>query len=150
MPDLKFAKEGEKAPAADLSAVAWLQGHWRGEAFGGVTEEVWSAPLGGSMMGAFKLVVNGEVQLYELETISEEAGSLVFRLRHFHSDLKGWEEKDEFVAFNLVQVEPGKVWFDGLTVERVSDNDIRITVAIENDGKVREERFDYQRVLNGH
>jgi hypothetical protein len=41
------------------------------------------------MMGPFKLVVENEVQFYEIETISEENGTFVFRLKHFHRDLKG-------------------------------------------------------------
>ena len=31
---LKFT-EDTVSPKADLAAVAWIQGHWRGEAFGG-------------------------------------------------------------------------------------------------------------------
>jgi hypothetical protein len=57
------------SPKADLSAVAWIAGHWRGEAFGGVVEEIWTAPLRGSMMAAFKLVVNDQVKFYEIETM---------------------------------------------------------------------------------
>lgn len=29
-------------PAADLSQIAWLVGHWRGEVYGGVAEEWWT------------------------------------------------------------------------------------------------------------
>ena len=45
-----------KLPPATLENVKWLAGHWRGEAFGGITEEIWSPPLGGSMMCAFRLI----------------------------------------------------------------------------------------------
>lgn len=51
------------SPDASLADVAWLQGHWRGEVMGGITEEVWSPPLGGSMMCAFRLVVDDEVKI---------------------------------------------------------------------------------------
>jgi len=50
--------EGNESPAATLKDVAWIAGHWQGEALGGITEEVWTAPLGKSMMGSFKLVVD--------------------------------------------------------------------------------------------
>lgn len=53
------------SPDAELSQIAWMEGHWKGEAFGGLTEELWSPPFGGSMMFSFKLVVYGEIAFYE-------------------------------------------------------------------------------------
>lgn len=134
------------SPQAKLTDIAWIQGHWRGKAFGGITEEIWTPPLGGSMMGAFKLVVDDEIRFYEIVTISEEEKSLILRLKHFHQDLKGWEEKDETVDFPLVKVTPGKVYFDGFTFEKVSDEEIDIYVLISREGEETEERFNYRRV----
>lgn len=126
--------------------IQWLSGHWRGEAFGGLVEEVWSPALGGSMMGAFKLVVENQVQFYEIETISEVNDSLIFRLKHFNKDLTGWEEKDATVDFKLVKVTDNKVYFNGLTIERISEKEINIYVAIEHEGKTTEEKFNYNKV----
>jgi len=145
-PNILFLAEGKKSPSAKLSVVKWMQGHWRGEAFGGVIEEVWAPALGDSMMGAFKLVVAGKVKFYEIEAISEEDGSLIFRLKHFHSDLKGWETKDKTLDFKLVKVKDDKVYFDGLTLEKISDDSVNIYVAIDERGKVTEHKFSYQRV----
>ena len=135
------------SPPATLQDIAWIQGHWQGEAFGGIVEEVWTPPLGGSMMCAFKLVVNNEVRFYEIVTLSEENGTLMLRLKHFHKDLKGWEEKDETVDFPLVKVTPGKMFFDGFTFEKISDDEMNIYVIIEQEGKEREAKFNYKRVL---
>lgn len=137
---------GQPSPEATLDDIAWIQGHWRGEAFGGITEEIWTPPLGGSMMCAFKLVANGEVRFYEIVTITEENNSLMLRLKHFHKDLKGWEEKDETVDFPLVKITPGKVFFDGFTFEKLSDDEINIYVLINGDAREKEERFNYRRV----
>ena len=52
--------EGEMSPRATLKDVSWIQGHWKGEAFGGITEEIWSPPLGDSMMFSFKLVADNK------------------------------------------------------------------------------------------
>lgn len=142
-----FLEKGQASPKADLSAVAWLAGHWQGEAFGGITEEIWTPPLGGSMMGAFKLVSENKIIFYELETISEENESLILRLKHFHSDLKGWEDKDTTVDFRLVKVTPGKMYFEGFTIERISDNEINMYVVIEDKGKKTEMKFNYHKVL---
>lgn len=139
--------EHEVSPRATLQDITWIQGHWRGEAFGGIVEEIWTPPLGGSMMCAFKLVVNNEVRFYEIVTLSEENGTLMLRLKHFHKDLKGWEEKDETVDFPLVKVTPGKMFFDGFTFERISENEMNIYVIIEQEGKEREAKFNYKRVL---
>ncbi|MBC3766767.1 DUF6265 family protein [Neptunicella marina] len=141
-----YLAQNQTSPKASLNVVKWLAGHWRGEAFGGITEEIWAPPLGGSMMGAFKLVMDNQVKFYEIETIAEQNNSLVFRLKHFSGDLKGWEKQDETVNFPLVKVTTNKVYFDGLTVEKVNDDEINIYVAIEKKNTTTEEKFNYKRV----
>jgi hypothetical protein len=134
------------SPKADLSVVAWIAGHWRGEAFGGVAEEIWTPPLGDSMMAAFKLSVNDQVKFYELETISEQGDTLILRLKHFSSDMHGWEEKEETVDFKLVKVTDDKVYFDGMTFENISDDEMNVYVIIEDEGEEQETRFNYRKV----
>lgn len=135
----------EKSPKATLSEVSWIAGYWQGEAFGGITEEVWTPPLGNSMMGSFKLVVDGNIQFYELCTISEENETLILRIKHFNNDLKGWEEKDETIDFPLVKVTNTKVFFDGLTFEKINENELNIYVIFKEDsGKETEMKFPYK------
>ena len=139
-------KEGTDAPKASLQDVEWISGHWKGEAFGGIAEEIWSPPLGGSMMFSFKLVVDEVVKFYELGHIQEVDGSLVLQLKHFGGDLKGWEEKDDTVDFKLVKLEPNKVFFDDFTLERISDQEINLYVVVgDNDGNQEEVQFNYKR-----
>ena len=138
---------GEKSPEATLEDIAWIQGHWRGEAFGGITEEIWTPPLGGSMMCAYKLVVDGEVDFYEIVTISEIGNTLILRLKHFHKDLKGWEEKDETVDFPLVKVSKDKMFFDGFTFEKISENEMNVYVDIGGKEGKKEMKFNYKRVM---
>lgn len=134
------------SPAATLKQVEWLAGHWRGEAFGGSTEEIWSPALGGSMMCSFKLVKDNKVSFYEFVTMIEEAGSLVVRLKHFHSDLKGWEEKDKTIDFPLVKIDGKRAYFDGMTFENTGPNDLTIYVMIGKKGEEKEMPFLYKRV----
>ena len=134
------------SPKADLSAVAWIAGHWRGEALGGVAEEIWTPQLGGSMMAAFKLAVNDEVKFYELETIMEQGDTLILKLKHFSSRLHGWEEKEETVDFKLVKVTDDKVYFDGMTFENVSNEEMNVYVLIGNEGEEKETKFAYRKV----
>ncbi len=134
------------SPEATLSDIAWIQGHWKGHAFGGVTEEIWSPPLGGSMMCVFRLVVENKVVFYEIETITEENNTIILRLKHFGSDLKGWEEQDKTVDFRLVKVTADKVFFEGFTFEKISKNEINMYVIIRHDdGSQEEVKFNYLR-----
>jgi hypothetical protein len=50
---LKLAA-GTKSPPATIADMKWLAGRWVGEALGGVSEEIWSAPNGGSMVGVYR------------------------------------------------------------------------------------------------
>lgn len=43
-------------PAATLADMKWLVGHWKGTGLGGVSEEIWTEPAGGVMMGMYRLV----------------------------------------------------------------------------------------------
>lgn len=137
-----------KSPEATLDAIEWISGYWKGEAFGGITEEVWTPPSGGSMMCAFKLTVDNVVRFYEMVTITEENGTLMLRLKHFNKELKGWEEKNETVDFKLVKVTDKRVYFDGFTFEKVSDDEINMYVLLEEEEAKEEVTFNYKRVKN--
>lgn len=140
-------KDGKESPAATIDQFAWIAGHWRGEAFGGGTEEIWTPPAGGTMMGAFKLIQNDQVAFYELCTLREVDGSVLLQIRHFHDDLKAWEEKNETVDFQLVKVTNDKAFFDEFTFERINENELHIYVVIDQeDSPSKEVQFIYKRV----
>jgi len=138
--------DGAEPPKADLSKISWMEGHWKGEAFGGVIEEIWSPPLGGSMMFSFRLVSEGIVQFYELGHIRQVDETLVFELKHFHGDLKGWEEKDEAQRFKLIKVDDNRFYFEGFTFEKISEDEINIYGLIhQDDSEAKEVKFNYKR-----
>lgn len=139
-------KEIGSAPKATLADVAWIAGHWIGEAFGGTTEEIWSPPLGNSMMFMFRLITEGKVQFYEIGHIQQVDETLVLQLKHFHGNLEGWEEKDEAVGFKLVKLEGNRIYFDDFTFERISENEINIYIVIMDEGgKSEEVKFNYKK-----
>jgi len=89
---------GGRARVADL---AWMEGRWRGEAFGGTAEETWSAPASGGMMGMFRLIdAAGKVSLYEFLLIEEGARNLELRFKHFDPGYVPWE-KEAPLTFEL-------------------------------------------------
>ena len=132
-------------PPASIDRVAWLAGTWRGTGLGGVVEEVWSEPSGGSMTFTFKLLQDGSPSMYEFGFIVEEGDSLVLKLKHFHASLAGWEEQEKFVSFQLVKLTDDAAYFDGLTYRREGDNRLRAFVAINNNGSVSEQGFVFAR-----
>lgn len=111
------------APAPDLALIDldFMTGRWIGEAFGGVVEETWNPALGGQMLGTFRLVSDGEPNFSEHMLMASFDGRLALRLKHFHADLEGWEEKDGHVQFDLLSTAPGRAYFDGLTFVREGD-----------------------------
>jgi hypothetical protein len=138
---------GKKSPSATIGDMAWLAGHWTGEALGGISEEIWSSPRNGVMMGMYRLVRNGKPIFYELLTIAEENGSLMIRLKHFNADLTGWEEKDKTIDFPLVGKAAGVVHFDGMAFHPSGESAMTVFLAIrQKDGSIREEAFRYTRV----
>lgn len=137
--------QGKSSPRARLQDVAWAQGHWQGEAFGGEVEEIWGPPSGGSMMFMFKLYKDGKVSFYELGHVIEVDNSLVMQLKHFDGELTGWEEKEETVDFPLVRLEKDKVYFEGMTLERIGKDRMNIHVLIEEGEGAEEVLFAYTR-----
>ena len=137
---------GNPSPKASLSDFSWIAGHWKGEAFGGITEEIWSPPLGDSMMFVFKLVVDDKVAFYEIGHIRQEGETLILRLKHFNGNLTGWEEKNKTVDFKLVKLEGNRVYFDDFTFEKINGSEINIYVVIEQENGSKEEvKFNYKK-----
>ena len=121
-------KGSEKATLEDIS---WLAGTWKGEAFGGEFEENWSKPTGGSMMFNFKLVADGKVIFYELGHIIEKENTLLYQIKHFDQNLKGWEEKDKSEDFRFIKKIKNRMYFDNFTFEKVSDNEVNVYAYFE-------------------
>ena len=139
---------GASGGKGQISDMAWLAGTWQGSGLGGVSEEVWSAPQGGIMMGMYRMLKDGKPVFYEFLTLSESEGGLLIRLKHFQANFVGWEEKDKTVDFRFIRKDGNRVYFEGLTWEMVSPLELNVYLAIENkkDGSVREEIFRYKRV----
>ena len=138
----------EKTLEPKLENIAWIAGTWHGEAFGGQTEEIWSKPSAGSMMATFKLINEGKVTFYEIEVIREVENTLILQLKHFGSDLKGWETKDETVDFPLKEITENKVVFEGMTFEKISKTEMNIYVDIEEKGKTETVKFNYKKKID--
>ena len=142
-------KDLSNKDSVSIDEMAWIAGTWKGEAMGGQFEETWNAPMGGEMMGMFKLVSDGKVSFYEIITIVPEKNSYILRLKHFSPGLVGWEEKDKSVEFPLLTASSDEVRFDGLTFRKISDDAMAIEVLVgEDDGQKKRINFECKRITN--
>ncbi|WP_230080232.1 DUF6265 family protein [Winogradskyella marina] len=142
---LTSATQAQNVLEPKLENIAWISGTWHGEAFGGLVEEIWSEPSAGSMMASFKFINDGRVSFYEIEVIREVENTLLLQLKHFRSDLKGWESKDETVDFPLIEITENKVVFEGMVFEKVSPTEMNVHVDIEENGKTETVTFNYKK-----
>jgi hypothetical protein len=107
------------APPATLADVAWLEGYWAGEGFGGKADEAWMPARSGAMVGVFRsLKPDGSPSFYEILAIEEVEGSLRLVIKHFHPDWVGWEEKDQALKLRLTRISPGEAAFGGVVLKR--------------------------------
>ena len=140
---LTISPEKEKGPIPfDINNYTWLAGHWTGDGFGGISDEVWSLPADGVMMGVYRNIQDGKVAFYEFITLDETG----MKLKHFNPDMKAWEEKEDFVHFELIEATADKLSFKGLTFERKSDTEMEIALRMNNKGKIETEIFKMKRV----
>lgn len=140
-------KESASRPEATIADGALLVGHWEGEFLGAMAEELWLPAVGNSMLGVFRLYGDDGVLFYETMILVEEEESVSLKLKHFHPDLKGWEEKDEMVTFRLVRADKDALWFEGLTFRKQPDGSLKGFIAIrQDDGSVEEHSFVYRPV----
>ena len=140
---IKIKSQGIDSPKANINQVEWITGKWEGKALGGIVEENWSTPMGGAMMGNFRLI-NKSVSFYEIMIIREFESSLQLRLKHFNADLTGWEEKNQTVDFPLIELTDSMAYFDGLTFELLDDQHLNVYVVLDQEGDVLKiEKFAY-------
>jgi len=134
---------------ATLADVAFMAGHWVGGDAGDLSEEVWSAPEGDSMIGMWRYVAKGRARIFEILTLTAEEPNVVLRIRHFDPKLVAREAKDRAVELPLVAKGQGEAVFEGaehgvkgtvrLTYRRGDDD--TLTGVLEKEGTRQEFRF---------
>jgi hypothetical protein len=92
------------APAASggLAALEFMTGSWASTTPEGQTEEMWTAPRGGTMLGVGRVVAGERTAFFEFMTIEEQAEGIV--LTAMPRGAKG-------VPFKLVEIQGGQAIF---------------------------------------
>lgn len=150
--DLEHFLRSEANPEAiattGVDSLSWMAGHWQAEAFGGLAEDMWAPPAGGQMVGLFRSYTDEGINFYEIVTLLPVEGRLTLRLKHFHADLRGWEEKDETVDFPLLDQKDDFWYFEGLTIHRESGEKMTVYLRISDEGKTSIVSFRYERITS--
>ena len=138
------APPGHQPPPARIGAASWLEGDWVGQGLGGTSEEAWLGPFAGSMGGVYRGTRDGRITFFELTTLVEWGSSLLFRVKHFEPDLRGWEPQEKTVDFPLVRLAPGALFLSGMTYRRTANGLESWVIIGQKDGGTRPERFLYR------
>lgn len=126
----------------DINDYQWLAGSWIGDGFGGVSEEHWSEPVDGTMMGMYRHYKDGEIVFYEFLLLDEKG----MRLKHFNPDITGWEEKNDYLTFEMISFFENKIEMKGLVFERKSDSEMEIRLQMRRNGEAHTEVFSMRRM----
>ncbi len=151
--ETRLAPEGHVPPSATIAEAAWLVGDWAGTGIGGAeAAESWLPPSGPTMVGVFvQENPDGTIMFTEHMYLTEEAGSLVLKLKHFHPDLTGWEEKADMVRFRLLSIEPCAAYFSALTFRCDGPDGLLVAVRMRSEGdRVSELVFRFTRRQLAH
>ena len=144
------ASPAQSSPAA-LSNFSFITGNWVGESDGIFVDEYWSPATGDSMVGMFRIIKDGKIQLYELLAIELDGGKPVLRLRHYSPRLVGREQ--DAITFKVAKSSNNEAIFVRADLEstkliyRKKGNDALEAVFEKagKDGKTTTETFIYKR-----
>jgi hypothetical protein len=142
------------ATGTRVADLGWIAGRWVSDTQGRYSEEVWTGPAGGTMLGMWRVVQSGRAQIFELLALSEEPEGIMLRLRHFDPKLVAREDKESPVALRLIGVQGARATFEGpggasgplrLIYHRTGARTLAVT--LERDGKKEEFRFERKDAL---
>lgn len=148
----------EKASSASLTLedLSWLAGHWVGEKHGGLVEESWLAPAGGTMAGVFRWMGPEGVRVYEMLALESTVAGLVMSLKHFGAGLSAWDDEPVALAFQLTEgstrhrpvfeyLNPELDRSIRLTLDFTPPDSLAATVDFEQGGQGDQLAFEYRR-----
>lgn len=139
---VKLYDKSKPAAKANLNQLKWLKGTWVGDMNGIEVEHVILDEQGSQISGFVRSVENNNtIRFYEITLFAKVGESVSYRVKHFSSDLKGWEPQNEFVDRPLVDHNPGTLYFDGITFKKTGENSFTVYFLIqhgENKGDILE------------
>lgn len=96
-------------PAATVSDLAWMTGHYTGATGNGTLEENWAEPVGGSIASLVRSTDGTATNMIELIVIEESEGSLMLRLKQWDPGMA--PRADGFQVMELIEIGDKRVVF---------------------------------------
>lgn len=136
-----------------LNDLNFISGQWRGEISGGIIEEHWMEPEGDNMLGMFRMIKDGKQVFHELMIIEKEEDEISLKIKHFSPGLIAWEDKEEVIAFRLIELNSSEAVFLALDNHAAISMDasqedyliIQLKKKVEGNEKISE--FKYKRKI---
>ena len=142
---IKTSKDSSYIENVKMDKFNFMHGNWHGESMGGIIEETWSKNNSGHLMGMFRFFENGKLIFSEFCSIQKLNNTIVYIVKHFDENMIGWEKKDEYVKFPLIQIEKNIAYFDGATIELEKNGSLIFYVLMKNSKNEFEEmKFEYK------
>lgn len=131
-------------PVFALELPQWLAGHWRSENAGRSTDEVWLAPAQGLMTGMSR-TTGGKRPFFEFVRIEQRADGL-----YYIAQPRGGAATE----FRATKADADRIEFENaahdfpqrIIYERRGEDELAARIEGSQDGKPREERWNYRRV----
>ncbi|MBN3583593.1 hypothetical protein JYB64_14435 [Algoriphagus aestuarii] len=141
---IKYLEEGQKPGKGSIKELDWLVGYWTGTGLGGECDETWMPEVDGNMVGTFRFWSEGKLVFTEFMNLVQEGETFYLKLKHFNPDLSGWEEKEKWTTFRLVETADNTIWFHGFTMKRVGD-ELLLWLELEENGEKTTMEFSYSK-----
>ncbi len=106
------------AETPSVAQLGWLAQSWQSQQTdGGLGQQVWLAPGGGSMLGVFRLTRRGKLEFAELLTIGPGKDGLTLTIRRLGRTLEPLEGKRSVTSFRATQITADKAVFESGTAQ---------------------------------
>ncbi|MFI4913794.1 MAG: DUF6265 family protein [Steroidobacterales bacterium] len=133
------------AESGELAQMQWLVGVWRSQVPGGQVEEVFEPGNNGELLSTMKMVVGGKVTRYELRSIREKDGKIIFQELGFGADMAAL---DPVPVRTLESIDATHINFEGVKLTRTGEDAMTVNVTVRNpDGTTRVINFNSARAL---
>ncbi len=122
-------KEYVKGSVEDLD---WLAGHWQGEYYGGIVDEIYTKPRNGTLAGMYRWTKDGQGATYAIMAYTNVGETVVFQMTELNADLTPVKGSGESFG-QLLEMSEDKAVFEGMTVERNGPGDLTVTLTLEGE-----------------
>lgn len=133
-------------PERVLAGMHWLAGDWSGSMWGGRFEAYYSTPAGGRILSHSRLYKDEREAFYEFEVFEGREHTVHLQPYPGGQRADGFQlQEHDAEARRAVFENPEKDFPTRIVYERVSDDDLTITLSDPHGGSEKVERFELHR-----